>query len=127
MFQFIERLRRRSPHERRVIALGTAGAISGVIFVVWVVSFVALLNRTDNTIESSQTANLNAFVDSFGEVTKSVQESVGTVREQVENLNSSLEAFGEAAQGIQEPSTAENNVFIDAEALDATSTTSKSF
>lgn len=89
MFQLIERLRQKPARERRAIAVGTAGAITGIIFIIWAVSFVALLDRTPRA--DTQSGNFDSFFDSFGEATKSVQESIGTVREQVKGLNTDLQ------------------------------------
>jgi cytoskeletal protein RodZ len=86
MFQFIERIRQKPQRERQLIALSVAGGIAGIIFILWAISFVALLGRTpapQHSFESAQN-----FTASFEEATKVLQESFNAMQQQVKSLDS---------------------------------------
>jgi len=38
MFDYIEKLRAKKPHEKQMIALGTAAVVTGVIAIAWIVT-----------------------------------------------------------------------------------------
>ena len=41
LIDFIERLRNRPPHERQMVAFGTAGSVTGIIAIAWAATFIA--------------------------------------------------------------------------------------
>ena len=86
MFHLIDRMREKSKARRKVLALSIAGVISGIIFVVWLLAFIASSEQT-----SVQEGNNNNF--SFGSFFESFQDEAENVKAQFNEFNISLESL----------------------------------
>jgi len=69
MFRFLEKLRSRPQHQKQLIAYGLAGGITLVIFVFWLVTFMA-------NIETNQDSTTKD-IPSIAEV---LEEGIGTIK-----------------------------------------------
>lgn len=91
MFHTLERIRKKTRAERQTIAFGIAGGITGVIFLLWLVSFFAFIENGQESIQSFEPSeNIDSFFKSFEETTNLIQRDTGTVREQFQYFTSQL-------------------------------------
>ncbi len=86
MFDTLERIREKPRRQRQAIAFSVAGVITGLIFLLWVVSFFASLQKgQDVSVKSNSTFSFDAFTTSFNEASDTFKEGVGIIKEQIEN------------------------------------------
>ena len=92
MFHLIDRVREKPKGERKVLAFGIAGAISGVIFIIWLLSFVAsLAGQQKNQENKDDNFSFGSFFQSFEEVSNIFQEETVNIKEQFNEFNASVE------------------------------------
>ena len=124
MFDFLDRLRQKPPEVRFLITLITAGVLTGLVAIVWAVSFAATLSHSNVAapIES----------DSLDGLRKQFQESVEGGQEIVKSLSelkmASTTATGTALNSTATTSAASRPIKTptSSPAMVATSTTSGS-
>lgn len=108
MFNALDRVRKKPRIERRAIAFSIAAVITGVIFIVWIISFFASIQNDQKTITPSESGfGFDAFVNSFQEASNVIQQEVGAAREQFVNLSSDKFTPGGASNELQK--VEENN------------------
>lgn len=92
-----------------MIAFAAAGVITGAIFLIWLISFLASIERQGEFVEQSPDAstNFSSFFESFEEATNLIQRETDVVREQFQSITSPVESeedpvFPEDIPGIEE-------------------------
>jgi hypothetical protein len=91
MFDFLDRLRERSPEDRMFIAVSTSAAITGVIAIVWMISFgVTLREGTSRAILDTS---------SLTEIQKQFDGTVKQGQRVMETLNNLQGAMASTAAG----------------------------
>ncbi len=93
MFDTLNRIRGRSRAQRQVIAFSIAAIITGVIFVLWLVSFFASIqqNGQKTITESESVSGFNAFMNSFQEARDNLKKNIGTAKNQFKLINTELQ------------------------------------
>lgn len=102
MFDQLERVREKPRAQRQALALGIAATITGMVFILWVVSFLASIQPTQDehgqrgAPSSDENAfGIDSFTNSFQEISTFIQEGVDTTREQFEAVNTELQRLEE--------------------------------
>jgi len=92
MFDVLDRVREKPRAQRQAIALSVAAVVTGVVFILWIVSFFASIQGEQKiTAPSESTFGFDTFVDSFQEASNAIKQEVGTAREQLELINNELQ------------------------------------
>ena len=93
MFDTLNRIRGRSRAQRQVIAFSIAAIITGVIFVLWLVSFFASIQQNgQKTITKSEDASgFNVFIKSLQKTRDNFKKDIGTAKNQFEIINTELQ------------------------------------
>ncbi len=88
MFDLIERIREKPRAQRQVIAFSIAGVITGIIFLLWAVSFFTSLQTVKgDKVETNNSFSFDKFTDSFNEVSETFRESVDIIKDQIEDTS----------------------------------------
>lgn len=91
MFDILDRIREKPRKQRQAIAFSIAAAVTGVIFILWAVSFFASIQDNQKIETSSESAfGFDTFVDSFQEASNTIKQEVGAAKEQFDFINSEL-------------------------------------
>lgn len=107
MFDLFNRVRERPHNERQVIALSIAAVITGIIFVLWIISFFASIRGEQRIVTpSSDTSAESAFsfdtlLNSFQEARKTIEKEVEVVQEQFEFIQNELQEAEEKDQELR--------------------------
>ncbi len=104
IFTTLEKLRQRPVRERRALAFSAAATITGVIFIIWAVSFLATLHIEGGTQATNQEAHsFGVFMDSIREATETVGRDVEAVRTQIHTLTEEAQqAQNSTRENVQE-------------------------
>lgn len=81
MFDFLDRLREKSPSERMFIAVAISASVTALITIVWMISFGVTLSRTTSPsmLESSSLDALKKQIDGTLEESQKVIESISNL------------------------------------------------
>ncbi|MCW9054661.1 MAG: hypothetical protein OQJ98_01605 [Candidatus Pacebacteria bacterium] len=85
MFHSLEHIRNKSRAERQTIAFSIAGGITGVVFLLWAVSFLASLEQesiTPSTVD--EPTHFSSFVGSLQDASVILQEQARALREGIQ-------------------------------------------
>lgn len=105
MFDALDRVRERSQTERRAIAFSIAGVITGVIFILWAVSFFASIQSEEKVVtELDDTSGFDLFANPFKEATNIIRQEVGSAKEQFELINTELQKSEVDSAGVDDSS-----------------------
>lgn len=95
MFEVLDRVREKPKGERQAIALGVSVVITGVIFIVWAVSFLVFIKEEqDTTASSEESFGIGEIVNSLQGASNKIQQEVGNAREQFKYINNELQKTG---------------------------------
>ena len=103
MFDVLNRVREKSQSQRRAIALSAAAIITGVIFIIWMISFFASIQNEQKLVDSPKDAfEFSSFVNSFQEAGTIIKKEIGSARDQFELINNELQKTeGVAGEDIE--------------------------
>ncbi|MFC1731329.1 hypothetical protein ACFL6I_13495 [candidate division KSB1 bacterium] len=92
MFEVLDRVRKKSQAEKQAIAFSVAAIVTGVIFIVWAISFFTSIKSEQKTAGVSEDSfELGSFVNSFQEAGNIIKKEVGSARDQFDLINSELQ------------------------------------
>jgi len=96
MFEVLERIRERPRTQRQAIAFSTAGVITGVIFVLWLISFLTSIQDTQETVTSQSESELgfSSFIHSFQEASDIFEKEVESAKTQFEFISNEIQNQG---------------------------------
>lgn len=106
MFHTLHHIRNRSRVERQALALGIAGGITGIIFVVWAISFLAGVRGGAEAVEVSENAS------DFTSIVESFQDATHTVGREVESVRESINSFSGEYQGNTSDQSSTNETSV---------------
>ena len=118
MFELLERMREKSRGERQAMAFGIAAVVTGVIFILWTVSFFASLQPSNNEYKK-EIGSLSESESSFHTFIASFQEARGTFKKEVEVAKEQFDVirdgFEEAKEIYPQEGTAEIKTTLEKE------------
>ena len=101
MFNALNRVREKLRAQRQVIAFGVVSVVTGIIFILWIISFFASIqNRQEKILPSDNAFGFDTFIDSFQEARGTVEKEIGAVQEQFNFISDELQKIREENQTL---------------------------
>lgn len=99
MFDFLDRLREKSPSERMFIAVATSASLTALITIVWMISFGVTLSRTKapEVLESASVDALKRQIDDTFSESQKVFESLNNIGQTLGTTSASSTAGSSTA------------------------------